>query len=359
RNPKRTSSTAAALMIGVGLVGFVTIFAASAQASVDHVIDSEMKADYIVNTSGPGSTLPPVAAERIGEVPGVAISSGLRTGAMKFDGSVEQVEAIDPAVVGELFDVGVTKGSLADLGTDGLAVYEQTAKDKGWTIGSKVPVRYARTGPSTLTVRAIYDQQALAGSYVISLADYERNFTDQSDSIVMIKAEPGQAGAVRSGIEKVLKQFPNGKLQDRAQFKAAQAKQIDQVLNLIYALLLIAIIIAVFGIGNTLALSILERTHEIGLLRAVGMTRSQVRSTVRWEAVIVALFGTFLGLLVGVFFGWVLVRALADEGISRLALPLGPLVVLVVLGALVGTLAAWLPARRAAKLDILRAVGTE
>ena len=164
---------------------------------------------------------------------------------------------------------------------------------------------------------------------------------------------------MRAGIEGVLKQFPNGKLQDRAQFKAAQAKQIQQVLNLIYALLLMAIIIAVFGIGNTLALSILERTHEIGLLRAVGMTRAQVRSTVRWEAVIIALFGTFLGLLVGVFFGWVLVQALKDQGISQLALPAGPLVVLVILGALVGSLAAWLPARRAAKLDILQAVTTE
>ncbi len=289
----------------------------------------------------------------------MAVASGLRIGSMKFAGTVEQVEAVDPAVVNGLFDVGVIKGSMTDLGPDGLAVYKQVAKDKGWTIGSKVPVQYAKTGPATLTVRAIYDQQALAGSHVISLANYERNFTDQSDAIVMIKAEPGQAESVRPGIEGVLKQFPNGKLQDRAQFKAAQAKQIQQVLNLIYALLLMAIIIAVFGIGNTLALSILERTHEIGLLRAVGMTRAQVRSTVRWEAVIIALFGTFLGLIVGVFFGWVLVQALKDQGISQLALPPGSLVVLVILGALVGSLAAWLPARRAAKIDILQAVTSE
>jgi putative ABC transport system permease protein len=356
RNPKRTSSTAAALMIGVGLVGFVTIFAASAKASVNHVIDSEMKADYIVNTSGQGSTLPPSAAQQIANVPGVAISSGLRIGSMKFKDSTEQVEAVDPAVVDQLFDVGVIKGSMQDLGTDGLAVYKQTAKDNNWTIGSKVPVQFAKTGHAVLTVRAIYGQQALAGSHVISLENYEQNFADQSDSIIMIKAEPGKAEQVRAGIEQVLKQYPNGKLQDRSQFKAAQAAQVNQILNLIYALLLMAILIAVFGIGNTLALSILERTHEIGLLRAVGMTRAQVRSTVRWEAVIIALFGTFLGLLVGVFFGWVLVQALSDQGIDQLALPAGQLLVLVILGALVGTLAAWLPARRAAKLDILRAV---
>jgi putative ABC transport system permease protein len=359
RNPKRTSSTAAALMIGVGLVGFVTIFAASATASVAHVIDSEMKADYIVNTAGPGSTLPPSAAQEIAKIPGVAVASGLRVGSMKFAGTVEQVEAVDPAVVDQLFDVGVTEGSLSDLGVDGLAIYKNVAKSKHWTIGTRVPVQYAKTGPAILTVRAIYDQQALAGSHVISLANFERNFSEQSDTIVMIKAEPGKAESVRSSIQAVLHRYPNGKLQDRAEFKAAQAKQISQVLNLIYALLMMAIIIAVFGIGNTLALSILERTHEIGLLRAVGMTRSQVRSTVRWEAVIIALFGTLLGLLIGVFFGWVLVQALADQGIDQLSLPAGPLLVLVVLGALVGTLAAWLPARRAARLDILAAIGHE
>ena len=168
-------------------------------------------------------------------------------------------------------------------------------------------------------MRAIYDQQALAGSHVISLENFEKNFQQQADTIVMIKAAPGQAESVRAPIESLLKQYPNGKLQDRAQFKAAQAKQITQLLNLIYALLMMAIIIAVFGIGNTLALSIFERTHEIGLLRAVGMTRAQVRSVVRWEAVIIALFGTLLGLLIGVFFGWVLVQALKDQGIASSA----------------------------------------
>jgi putative ABC transport system permease protein len=131
------------------------------------------------------------------------------------------------------------------------------------------------------------------------------------------------------------------------------------LLTLIYALLLMAIIIALFGIGVTLALSIYERTREIGLLRAVGMSRAQVRSTVRWESVIIALFGTVLGLIIGVFFGWALVHALADQGLNRLALPPGQLIVLLVLGALVGSLAAWSPARRAAKLDILQAIVTE
>jgi putative ABC transport system permease protein len=359
RNPKRTASTAAALMIGVGLVGFVTIFAASATASVNHVIDSEMKADYIVNTSGPGSSLPPSIEDQLAKIPDVTLVSGLRFGSMKIHGTVEQVEAVDPVIVGQLFDIGVSQGDISNLGTDGIALYKNTAKDNHWTIGSRLPVEYAATGKSTLTVRAIYDQQALAGSHVISLQNFEKNFQQQADTIVMIKAAPGKAESVRGPIESLLKQYPNGKLQDHAQFKAAQAKQITQILNLIYALLMMAIIIAVFGIGNTLALSIFERTHEIGLLRAVGMTRAQVRSVVRWEAVIIALFGTLLGLLIGVFFGWVLVQALKDQGISVLSLPAGSLIVLVVLGSLVGMVAAWLPARRAARLDVLQAVNTQ
>ena len=238
-------------------------------------------------------------------------------------------------------------------------MYKTNAKSHHWTIGSRVSAQYAKTGKATLVVRAIYDEQVLAGPYVISLANFERNFAEQSDVIVMIKAAPNSDASVRSGIEAILKRYPNGKLQDRAQFKAAQAKQISQLLNLIYALLMMAIVIAVFGIGNALALSIFERTREIGLLRAVGLSRKQVRSIVRWESVIIALFGTLLGLLIGVFFGWVLVQALADQGISRLSLPASQLLVLVVLGALVGVLAAWWPARRAARIDILKAITTE
>ena len=357
RNPKRMSSTAAALMIGVGLVGFVTIFAASAKASIAHVINSEMKADYIVNTSG-SSTLPPAIETRVARVPGVTVASGLRIGTMKVNGTVETVEALDPAVVDQLFDIGVTNGGLADLGTDGIAIYKGVATSKHLAIGSRLAVQYPKTGKGIVTVRAIYNEQALAGPYVVSLANYERNFTDQTDTVVMIKTAPGKASSARAEIEAVLRRYPNGTLQDQAQFKASRGRQIDQILNLIYALLLMAIIIAVFGIGNALALSILERTHEIGLLRAVGTSRSQVRAIVRWEAVIIALFGTLLGLTISVFFGWVLVRALANQGINQLSLPAGQLLILVILGAIVGILAAWLPARRAARLDILQAIAT-
>jgi putative ABC transport system permease protein len=360
RNPKRTASTAAALMIGVGLVGFVTIFASSATASVNQAIDESMKADYIVNVQGFNTTLPPRIETEIAAVPGVARAVGLRVGPIKVDGSVEpQVQATDLTIVDQLFDLQVKQGSLAKMGPTGLAIDKKVAKSRHWKIGSQVPMQFALTGSKTFTVEAIYSQPAF-GSYVISLPAYQQNFATQADTSVFVKLKPGvNALAVRPAIEKVMKNYPQGDLQNRAEFKAAQAKQIDQLLNLIYALLLMAIIIAVFGIGVTLALSIFERTREIGLLRAVGMSRAQVRTTVRWESVIIALFGTLLGLIIGIFFGWALVKALASEGLNVLSLPPGRLIVLVILGALVGILAAWWPARRASKLDILDAIATE
>jgi putative ABC transport system permease protein len=347
-------------MIGVGLVGFVTIFAASAKASVSHVIDKSMKADYIVNTSGFNGGLPPEAEGKIAAVKGVEVVSGLRAGFVQIEGSVTQIEAVDPQVIEQLFDVGVTHGSLSELGRDGIAVYKGTASSHHWSVGSKVPVKFTKTGVKQLTVRAIYKEQALAGKYVMSVAGFDANFDAHVDAIIMIKVDPNASlTTVQHSLERVLKDYPNGTLQDQAKFKAAQAKQIDTLLNLIYALLGMAIIIAVFGIGNTLALSIFERTREIGLLRAVGMSQSQVRSTVRWESVIIALLGTVLGLIIGVFFGWVLVQALKEQGIDQLRLPPMQLLVLVILGALVGMLAAVWPARRAARLDILHAIASE
>jgi putative ABC transport system permease protein len=164
---------------------------------------------------------------------------------------------------------------------------------------------------------------------------------------------------VRQALDKVMQDFPAGKLQDRAQFKQSQGNAVNTFLNLVYVLLMFAIVIAVFGIANTLGLSVIERTHEIGLLRAVGMTRRQLRATIRWESVIVALLGAVLGLVIGVFFGWAMVTALRDQGINQLSFAPVSLVVIVLIAGLFGMVAAILPARRAAKLDVLRAVTTE
>jgi putative ABC transport system permease protein len=359
RNPKRTSATAAALMIGVALVVFITIFGASIRTSVNAAIDKSMKADYVVTSGGFGAGILPLQMEsRLKDTPGVSTVSGVRSGQFEVKGSVKQLIAVDPNVVNSLFDLEVSKGDIRNLGTGGVAVLDTTASNNSWKIGSQIDSRFAQTGKKTLTVQAIFKQNQV-GSYVVSLDSYGLNFPDQFDSQIYVKTVSGPTPQVRQALDKVMQDFPAGKLQDRAQFKQSQGNAVNTFLNLVYVLLMFAIVIAVFGIANTLGLSVIERTHEIGLLRAVGMTRRQLRATIRWESVIVALLGAVLGLVIGVFFGWAMVTALRDQGINQLSFAPVSLVVIVLIAGLFGMVAAILPARRAAKLDVLRAVTTE
>ncbi|HZR13852.1 MAG TPA: FtsX-like permease family protein, partial [Acidimicrobiia bacterium] len=359
RNPKRTSATAAALMIGVALVVFITIFGASIRSSVNAAIDQSMKADYVVTSQGFGQGQLPLTLEnQLKTVSGVKSVSGVRTGEVKINGSVKMLIAVDPQQVNSLFDLLVSKGNITDLGTDGIAIQKTTASDNNWKLGDQVRVQFAQTGSKTLRVAAIFDQTGV-GNYVVSNATYAANFPDQFNSQIYIRTEGGPNAQVRQGLEQVVKQYPAGKLQDRAEFKHSQGDQVNQFLNLVYVLLMFAIVIAVFGIANTIGLSVIERTREVGLLRAVGMSRRQLRSTIRWESVLVALLGAVLGLVVGIFFGWAMVTALSDQGINKLAFAPVSLVVIVVIAGIFGVLAGALPARRAARLDVLRAVTTE
>jgi putative ABC transport system permease protein len=196
-------------------------------------------------------------------------------------------------------------------------------------------------------------------NYVISTAAFAANYPNVFDSAIYVNTEGGTSRANRAALERTLEEYPNGELKDRAEFKQQQTQQIEGFLSFVTALLLFAVFIAVFGIANTLGLSIIERTRELGLMRAVGMTRRQVRSLVRWEAVIIALLGAFLGIVIGVAFGWVIVEALRSEGISEFRAAPVRLFVIFLVAAVFGVLAAILPARRAAKLDVLQAISTE
>ncbi len=360
RSPKRTSATAAALMIGVGLVVFITIAAASIKSSIESTVTRGMKADYVIDSGQfrQGGFSPKIESD-LQKAPGVTAVSGVRDGQVEINGSVKQVTAYDTHDINRLFDIGVTKGNLAPLPVNEMAVQKDVASDNNWKVGTKLAARFASTGKKTLVVGALYSERYPTGSYLIDTKTYAANFADQFDVQVYVKTAGGANAANRAAIKKVLNTYPGAKLQDRSQFAAAQTAQINPLLSLIYALLALAVIIALFGIANTLGLSIIERTHELGLLRAVGMTRSQMRATVRWESVIIALFGTLLGLLVGLFFGWVMVEALKSQGFTAFSVPAGQLALIVVLGALAGVLAAIVPARRAARLDVLQAITTE
>ncbi len=359
RNPRRTSATAAALMIGLALVTFAGIFVASAKASIDSVLDRTVSADYIATTQNFQGFSPGVA-KRLAGLPELQAVTSSRYGGWRLNGQSQSLQAVDPAAYDSMVRTETISGRITDLRNGGLAVSEDVARQHGWKVGSIVPMEFPSNGVQQVAVKAVFKDNELNGSYLLSLADYQKSYSTQLDSMVIAKVKPGVSPAsVRGAIDRVVADFPNVRLQDMAQYKQQTGKQLDQLLNLVRSLLAFAILIALFGIVNTLALSVLERVRELGLLRAVGATRGQVRSMIRWEAVIISVLGAILGVVVGVFFGWTMVRALASQGFGEFTVPAGQLVAYVLLAAVAGVLAAILPGRRAAKVDVLRAITTE
>jgi putative ABC transport system permease protein len=363
RNPRRTATTSAALMIGVALIAFIAIFAASAKVSFGSAIDSQIKADYVINSGGSfgGTGLSPQLGRQVARLPVIATSTPLRVGQIGVRGNLQFVGAFDPSAA-RLFDLNIVAGNLSELTPDGLVVSKKTADNHHLTVGTVIPVTFVKTGVQPMKVEAIYgvSNLALPTNYLMSIAGYEKNFAQQLDVLIYAKLKPGvSAKHGQAAITPLLANYPTAKLQDLASYKADQMKNLNQLLALVYGLLFFAVIIAFIGVVNTLALSVHERTHEIGLLRAVGMSRRQVRSAMRWESVLIALLGTFMGLVVGLFLGWACVRALRDSGLNHFSPATPTLIVLVIVAAVLGVVSAILPARRAARLDILRAIATE
>ncbi len=361
RNPSRTSTTAAALMIGVTLVAFITVVAASFKASFEETLAGSVKGDFVIDsgTFQPGTGLPPQLADEVRELPEVELVGSIRFLAMEIDGDGTVVGSITPEVAGPLFDVGLLQGSYDDLDATAIAVSKEKADDLGLRLGDPVPVRFVETGEQQLRVAAIYEDDDLVGPWFVGQAVSEANVAQQLDFQDIIELAPGvplEAG--RQAIEPVVDRYPTADLFDQQEYRDAQTAPINQILGLVYALLSFSVIIALIGIANTLALSVLERTRELGLLRAVGMTRPQMRSMVRWESVVIALLGTLLGIVLGSFFGWATVTAASDEGLAVLRIPVGQLAIVAVVAALAGVWAARRPAKRAAKLDVLEAIAT-
>jgi len=364
RNPSRTSATAAALMVGVALVSMTTIMASSMKASVNSTLNSALRADFVVGSGaqpGGSSGLSPNLERSLAALPQVSDVAGIRSGIVKVFGKVTPVVAANPAKAASLFDVGVTQGGLAAMTPTGIAVSTQVASSQHLHLGSTVAVTYPTTGTKHYTVQVIYSVRDIAGDYVLPLAAAQANFPSSLDIAIFVKLAPGvTANAARPAINRTLAAYPNATLQDQDQYKASQSSQVNTLLDLVYALLALSVFIALIGIANTLALSIYERTRELGLLRAVGMTRRQLRSAVRAEALVISSFGALEGLVLGALFGWAIVDSMRSSGVTtQLAFPVVPLLAVAVLAALAGLLAAIAPSGRAAKLNILQAVTTE
>jgi putative ABC transport system permease protein len=360
RNPRRTSATAGALMIGLALVSTFSVMGASLKESFGKSIEDSFGADYVLGTDNfmPIST---DLAARVAEVDGVGAVGTIRWGVARFgagDGK-DWLSAVQPEVLDSLMTVEIVEGSTSALAEDQLLVAKYVAESEGWTVGQELPAEFAATGASTIVLGGIYEPNPMAGDYLISTALYDRSFSTRLDSGVMLQFAAGaDVEAATAALERVLTAFPNVQLLDLQEFSAQQQGFIDTILALVTALLALAILIAMFGIVNTLALAVFERTHEIGLLRAVGMSRRQLRRMIRLESVIISTFGAVLGLALGTAFGWAIVSAMADIGVSELVIPYGSLLVYVVAAALVGVLAAVWPARRAARMDVLGAIAT-
>jgi putative ABC transport system permease protein len=359
RNPKRTASTAAALMIGVGLMAFFSIFAASATASVNHTIDSQFHGDFFVDSGQQAAGLPESVITQMRAIPGVTAVLPVQLGDVELEGSSDQLPGIETGPLPQLGQIDVRQGQLDDLGLRQIAVSQKYADDNDLHLGSVVTVQTVDTGTSRLAVTVIYHNADLMGEAFVSTAGFHTLFHTRLVAQVYLAAQSSHLTSVHAALDRITAPYPTATVEDVAQFKADQTSGVQGLLALIYVLLGLAVVIALLGIVNTLALSIFERTHELGLLRAVGMSRRQMRSIIRWEAVITALLGTMLGLIIGLFFGWSVVRALSDNGINQLAIPVGQLIVVVVFAAVAGVVAAILPARRASRLDVLSAISTD
>ncbi|MGH8982852.1 MAG: ABC transporter permease [Acidimicrobiia bacterium] len=365
RNPRRSAATASALMIGVALVALIFVLADSIQTSVDAQVDRSFSVDAIVGEEGSagfGGTISPQVTEEVVALPEVEAASGLRFQSDgDFDGKSAFYGALDTQVASQLFELDVSEGTIEDVELDDVGVSGRVAREEGWEVGDVLPTDFG-VAQRDLTIRAIYELGQREGltDFLISTSTYDTLGFPPGDQGVYVAFAPGvddEEGI--AALEAVVEPYPSLEVLDRQGLKDQIAGQINQVIAFLFVLLALAIVIAFVGIVNTLALSVLERVREIGLLRAVGMSRRQLRSSIRWEAVLVALFGTVLGLVVGLVFGWAIVRALADQGIEQFSAAPVPLVIVAIGAAFFGVLAAIFPAWRATRMNVLEAVATD
>ncbi len=362
RNPRRTAGTASALMIGVSVVALFTVVAASLTVSFRDTLTGSLTSDLILVENGfSGSGMSPELSTRLSALPEVEDSVGLGFGAAMVEGEELEFAVADLARFDRVADLEVTSGALAELGRNDIAVSSDTAEERGWQLGSEVPATFIDGAEEPLRVGAIFEKPEITGSLLMSQELWTAHNTVALDFLNLITLTPGvDIDEGRAAVDAVGEEFGAPEAMTSAEYADDVAGQITQLLSIVYVLLALSIIIALMGISNTLALSIHERTRELGLLRAIGQTRGQLRSMVRWESVIIAVFGTVGGIGLGLFLAWGLVRGLStDFDGASFSAPVTQLVVITAVGALAGVLAGILPARRAARLDVLGAISEE
>jgi putative ABC transport system permease protein len=367
RNPSRTAATAAALMIGLALVSFVTVFAAGLKASIADAIDNSFQGELEVQNTNGFDPIPTAAAAAVRNVPGVQTVSTLQGTQVKIDGvgGKPRATGLDQATASQVlkldFQGDTTEQTLRNMTDSETIVDKSFADSNNLGLGDTIHV-LGQTGKRAdfRIVGEVKDNADLLGSMVVTQPAMARDFAVTEDTYDFIKLAPGaNASTVQDRIDTLLsRQFPTAEVMNQKELKQNQENQINPLLGLVYALLSLAIIVSLFGIANTLALSIYERTRELGMLRAVGMSRRQVRRMIRYESVITALIGAVLGMVLGLIFAALMSVPLHDQGFV-LSYPVGQLLFILVIAAIAGVIAAIAPARRASRLDVLQALAYE
>jgi putative ABC transport system permease protein len=312
-----------------------------------------------VVSSAVGQPFTPEVAAQLTDIDGVEGVMQERFGSAQLEGEPTFLTAVNPEALDESLRLEYVEGSTEALTDDAVLVDSATAEAQGWAVGSDLEVLLPNGEQLALTVGGVFEPNQAIGNTVVTLAAYEAAGGPALDNYVYVNlADDADTASVRSALEETVAAYPVVSLKDQTEFADEQKAQIDQLLLLINALLVLSVLIAVLGIVNTLALSVIERTREIGLLRAVGMGRAQLRRMVRLESVIISLYGATTGLVLGTVFGVTLTRALRDQGIEVLSVPVGRLLLFLAIAGVIGVLAAVWPARRAAKLKVLDAIAT-
>jgi putative ABC transport system permease protein len=357
RSPRRTAQTAAALMVGLALVSAMSVFGASLSRSTTNSINNAVSADLVV--TGPTNGFPNSVIPAVSDVPGITASTTVYLGQFEFNGSLAEVAGVTTSHLADTVIMRMQSGtSERALSAGQLLIDTTTAKDNHLSLGSSARVKFALTGSSTVRIGGIFEPNALIGHYMVGGGFFLSHFTDPLPIGVLLSTD-GRAG-MYNAVNNATTPYPNVGVQTRAQYEASQVAGVNKLLGIVYALLALAVLIAMIGIVNTLLLSVFERTHEIGLLRAVGMKRRQIRAMIRSEALILALFGAIIGIVIGTGLGAALAHSLEkSQEITVVSIPFPSLVLFVVIAAVLGLAAAGWPARRAAKLDILAAIAAE
>ncbi|MDZ5619403.1 FtsX-like permease family protein [Nocardioides sp. HM23] len=362
RNPRRTAATAAALMIGLTLVVSMSVFASSLKTSFGEVIGDKTDADlYVTSASSQGPGFSPTVVAAVEDVEGVDSVAASGWGMARFEGQDTSYSAVDPATAGDLMQLDLSQGSLSELADDTVVVSRDIAESNGWELGDTVDAEFAATGKHQLELVGIFDSKGwVTDNFVIGLDEQNALAGPQLVTSALVKVAAGaDRDEVQDAITAALADHSDAKVLDQDAYEAEASGFIDGLLTFVTVMLLLAVVIALLGIVNTLALSVFERTRELGLLRAVGMTRGQVRAMVRWESVVISLIGALSGAGLGIGIGVALSRVLEDQGITGVSIPAPQIAVYVVLAAVAGVLAALGPARSAAKVDVLKAVVTD